>query len=124
EAGEEARPPEVPQPPPEAPAAPVERPPAPTGEEYVTQAMRNLAGTSRTAAGVLDVSSTPGKTERLVEGLDAKGAQSAAVRNFETVVRGLYAGRDAVPATGADMSAFIDDVATRINDGIVKPEAI
>lgn len=88
---------------------------------YVDQAMRNLAATSRTAAGTLDVSNAPGKEKQLVEGLTAEQAKAAAVNNYAGVIRDLYRGRNEVPSTGHGMGQFIDAVAERVNNGIVKP---
>jgi hypothetical protein len=44
---------------------------------YVDQAMRNLRATSRSAAGVLDLSSTESKEEKMVEGLTPQAAAGA-----------------------------------------------
>jgi predicted kinase len=109
--------------PPPAEAAPVAMPQEAGAEEqgYVDQAMRNLRATSRTAAGILDLSSTKGKEEKMVVGLTPQDAARAATTNYEGLVRDLYNGRNDLPQDGAGMAQFIDGVAERVNQGIVKP---
>lgn len=95
----------------------------PDSEYYVTEAMRNLRATSRTANGVLDTSSTPGKEDQMT-GVSAKHAATLAKENYEGVVRGIYDRLDEIPQDGPTMAAFIDGTAEAVNEGIVKPGSI
>ena len=97
--------------------------PRPPEQNYVDEAMRNLGATSRTAQGTLDVSSTPGKAEKLT-GVSAEEAAGLARRNYEGVIRGLYGNIDNMPTSGPEMAAFIDNTAMAVNAGIVKPDQL
>lgn len=88
---------------------------------YAEQANANLGRTSRTAQGVVDVSSAKGKAEKMVEGLTGEGAAQAARSNFDQVIRELYRQRDSLPTDAEGMVARLDELAGRINAGIVKP---
>jgi len=93
----------------------------PNVDDYVDQSMRNLRATSRTVAGTLDTSSTPGKEEKLVDGLTPKAAATQAASNYEGIVRRLYDYKDDIPTTGPEMGTLVNDVAVAVNNGIVKP---
>jgi N12 class adenine-specific DNA methylase len=95
----------------------------PDQESYVGEAMRNLRATSRTAKGVLDLSSTPGKEDQMT-GVSAKHAATLAQENFEGVIRNIYDRLDEMPQDGPSMAAFIDSTAEAVNQGIVKPGKI
>lgn len=95
----------------------------PDAEEYVSQAMRNLSATSRTANGVLDTSSTPGKSEDMT-GVSAQHAATLAKENYEGVIRGLHDNLEQLPTDGPGMAALIDGTAAAVNEGIVQPDKL
>lgn len=90
-------------------------------EDYVDQSLHNLRQTSRTAAGTLDVTSTPGKEEKIAEGLTPQAAAVQATSNVENVIRSLYEQKDNIPTTGQTMGELVNSVAAGVNQGIVRP---
>ncbi len=94
--------------------------PSPTHADYHNQAMGNLAGTSRTAKGVVDTSASPGKAAKMAEGLTPEKAASAATQNFATTIKKLHDMKGETFSSPESVMSFVDSIAAAVNHGITK----
>lgn len=92
---------------------------APTLDDYLQGAQRNLMAMSRTAQGVVDTSASAGKAESMT-GVSGDAAADLAQQNFDAAIRLAYENKDRDFASPAELRDFVESLATRINQGIVK----
>lgn len=57
---------------------------------YLDASLKNLLKTSRTAQGIVDVSASKEKADKIVKGLTAETAKSETVRNYGRVIKWLW----------------------------------
>lgn len=57
---------------------------------YIDASLKNLLKTSRTAQGVVDVSASKEKADKIVKGLTADTAKSETVKNYQEVIEWLW----------------------------------
>ena len=88
-------------------------------ETYLQDANRNLMAMSRTAQGVVDTSASAKKAESMT-GVSGEAAADLAKQNFETAIRKAYDTKEKEFDSPEDLRAFIEDLATTVNSGILK----
>ena len=91
-----------------------------TKEAYVLQSLVNLANTSRTANGVVDVSASSTKAASMIEGVQGDEAAVIARNNYQEAIGDLYEEKDRDFASPRELQLMIEDTAEQINGGIVK----
>ncbi|MBU3720549.1 MAG: hypothetical protein FGM22_07285 [Burkholderiaceae bacterium] len=87
---------------------------------YLEASRRNLMQTSRTAKGVVDVSASKGKAEKIVQGLTSERAASLSQDNYEKAVRYLWTIRNKRFETPAEITELCDKVNQIVTAGVVK----
>lgn len=90
-----------------------------TQDYYVEKALNELLKISRTAHGVIDTSAS---AEKLLQMQVETGNEAAelGIKNFKETSIYLYEQRHREFASGEEVVVFMNSVATRINNGIVK----
>jgi N12 class adenine-specific DNA methylase/predicted kinase/alkylhydroperoxidase family enzyme len=92
---------------------------------YVEQGMANLKATSRTAAGIVDISASVGKAGQMAEGLTGDLAARSAVENFQGVISDIYRRREQMALLKpSELAKELDKIALAINRGILKEGAL
>lgn len=91
-----------------------------TKEDYLKQALENLQITSRTAKGVVDMSASPDKSEKMAKDLTAETAAKRALQNFADVIEYLYEHRQEDFENPQGLREFVEKIAKQINAGLVK----
>lgn len=92
----------------------------PTLENYLADALVNLENTSRTAKGTVDVSASPDKALKMQEGLSSESAAETAINNFKNTLKDIYENKNRSFKDATELREFVESVATRVNQGIVK----
>ncbi len=94
------------------------------GKQYLADALRNLAVTSRTARGVVDTSASASKSEKMMSGLSAEHTADTAASNFAAVIERLFGDRDKKFQDPAELKSYVEDIARRINAGITREDVL
>lgn len=87
---------------------------------YIQQAFRNLQNLSRTAKGIVDVSASSDKA-KVFRKLTSKQALDRTLFNFSKTINFLYSRKNIRFSSAEDLQRFIEDIAFRINKGVLKP---
>lgn len=95
---------------------------------YLEASARNLLKTSRTAQGIVDVSASKEKADKIVKGLTADTAKSETVKNYQEVIRYLWSVKnrrwqDTMPKSWLgrlEFLVFLNQINQRITAGVVE----
>lgn len=93
---------------------------APSKETYLKVALENLQKTSRTARGIVDVSASADKAQKMEGTLTPEATTEITLKNFSALIEYLYEQRNKSFSSSDDLKNFLEDIAKRINKGIVK----
>jgi len=96
----------------------------PTEAEYLQAAIKNFETTSRTAAGMIDVSASVNKASQIQEGLTRKDTARIARENFTQTISRLFHDKDRSFTGPQDLRSYIEGVAQQINQGITKENVL
>jgi len=89
-------------------------------EDYLRQALENLQTTSRTAKGVVDISASADKAEKMAGDLTVEMAAKRALQNFANAIQYLYEHRQEQFNDSQKLREFVEGVVKQINTGITK----
>jgi len=92
---------------------------SPDLQTYLDFSLRNLITMSRTANGIIDVSTSATKKDSMLI-LGGDEAAGAANRNFINALKLCYESKDKVFNSAEEVKAFTERIAAAINEGIVK----
>lgn len=87
---------------------------------YVAASQRNLEVTSRTAKGVVDTSASPDKAGKMAADLTPDKAAERAQSNFKNAIKELFSNRDRSFQSPNELRTFIEGMAMKVNQGILK----
>jgi hypothetical protein len=89
-------------------------------KKYITQALSNLQTTSRTANGIIDVSTSEDKKDKMVKNLTPNEISSLSTNNFIAALNYLYENREKKFYSPQQLREFVETIAKQINSGITK----
>lgn len=89
---------------------------------YMNGAESNLRKTSRTANGIVDVSASKDKADKMADGLTEQEAATRAIENYKQTMQRLFTQRERAFSSPEEVKIFIEGVGRDINSGITKEE--